>query len=65
MSDLKNVIRTAIQEISIAMVRATVLSTNYRMQSVIVCEEGHVENLWNTIKYFEDLEISKTMKFRL
>ena len=44
-SDLKDAIRTAIQEIPIAMVRAAVLSTICRMQSVIVCEGGHVENL--------------------
>ena len=42
--DLKDAIRTAIQEIPIAMVRAAVLSTICRMESVIVCEGGHVEN---------------------
>ena len=44
-SDLKDAIRTAIQDIPIAMVRATVLSTICRMQSIIVCEGGHLENL--------------------
>ena len=43
-SDLKDVIRTAIQEIPIATVRAAVLSSICRMQSVIVCEGGYVEN---------------------
>ena len=45
-SDLKDVIKTAIQEIPIAMVRAAVLSTICRMQSLIVYEGGPVENLW-------------------
>ena len=44
-SDLKDAIRTAIQDIPIAMIRATVISTNSCMQSVIVCEGDHVENL--------------------
>ena len=44
-SDLKDVIKTAIQEITIAMICAAVLSTVCHMQSVIVCEAGHVENL--------------------
>ena len=44
-SDLKDAIRTAIQKIPIAKVRASVLSTIYRMLSVIVCEEGHMEHL--------------------
>ena len=44
-SDLKDAIRTVIQEIPIAMVRAAVLSTICHKQSVIMCEEGHVENL--------------------
>ena len=43
--DLKDAIRTAIQEIPIATVRAAELSTTCRMQSIIVCEGGHVENL--------------------
>ena len=43
-SDLKDDMRTTIQEIPIAMVRAAVLSTICRMESVIVCEGGHVEN---------------------
>ena len=42
-SDLKDAIRTAIQEIPIVMVRAAVLSTICHMQSVIVCEGGHYE----------------------
>ena len=44
-SHFKDTIRTAIQEIHIVMVRAVVLSTICRMQSVIVCEGGHVKNL--------------------
>ena len=44
-SDLKDAIRTATEEIPIAMVRSAVLSTICRMQSIIVCERGHVENL--------------------
>ena len=44
-SDSKDTIRTAIQEIHIVMVRAVVLSTICRMQSVIVCEGGHVGSL--------------------
>ena len=44
-SDLKDAIRTAIEEIPIAMVRSAVLSNIFRMQSVIVYEGGHVENL--------------------
>ena len=44
-TDLKDVIRTAIQEIPIAMVCVAVLSTICRMQGVTVCEGGHVENL--------------------
>ena len=43
-SDFKDAIRIAIQEISIAMVRAAVLSNIHWMQEVI-CEGGHVENL--------------------
>ena len=44
-SDLKDSIRTAIREISVAMKRDVVLFTICRMQSVIVCEGGHEENL--------------------
>ena len=44
-SDLKDTMRTEIQEIPIAMVRAVVLSTICRKQSVIVCEGSHVKNL--------------------
>ena len=44
-SYLMDAIRTAIQEIPIAMIRAAVLSTICHMQSVIVCEGDHVENL--------------------
>ena len=44
-SDSKGTIRIAIQEIPVVMVRAVVLSTICRIQSVIVCEGGHVENL--------------------
>ena len=44
-SDLKDAIRIAIQEIPFAMVRVAVLCTVSRMQSVIVCKGGHVENL--------------------
>ena len=44
-SDLKDAMRTVIQEIHIAMLRAAVLFTITRMQSLIVCEGGHVENL--------------------
>ena len=43
--DLKDAIRNAIQEIPIVMVRAVVLSTICRIQSVIVCEGSHAENL--------------------
>ena len=45
LSNFKDAIRNAIQDIPIAMVRAAVLSTICRIQSVIVCEGGHVENL--------------------
>ena len=34
------------------MLRAAVLSTICRVQNVIVCEGGHAENLWNTMKFF-------------
>ena len=44
-SDLKDAIGTAIQEIHIAMVRSAVLFTICRQQSVIVCERSYVENL--------------------
>ena len=50
--DLKDAMRTEIQEISIAMVRAAVLSIICRMQSVIICEGGHVENLCNATIFF-------------
>ena len=50
-SVLKDVIRTAIQEIPIAVASAVLLSIICRMQSVILCEGGHVANLWNTIKF--------------
>ena len=43
--NLEDPIRTAIQEIHIAMVRTALLSNICRMLSVIVCEEVHVENL--------------------
>ena len=43
-SHLKDTIRTAIQEIPIAIIRVEVLSTICRMKSVIVCEGGLVEN---------------------
>ena len=42
--DLKDSIKTAIQEVPIAMVSAAMLSTICSMQSVIVCAAGHVEN---------------------
>ena len=44
-SDFKDAIRTPIQEIPTSMVNAAVLSTNCRMQSAIVYEAGHMENL--------------------
>ena len=44
-SDLKDTIRTAIQEIPVAMIHAAVLSTICRMQNAIVCEGDHMENL--------------------
>ena len=44
-SDLKDIIRTVIQEIHIVIVRAAVLSTICHMQSVIVCEGRHVEKM--------------------
>ena len=44
-SDLRDVIRTAFQEIPIAMVHAAMLSTICHMQRVIVYEGGRVENL--------------------
>ena len=44
-SDLKDGIRTAIRKIPIAMVLAAVVSTICRMQSVIMLEGRHVENL--------------------
>ena len=45
LSDVKDAIRTPIQEIPTSMVNAAVLSTNCRMQSAIVYEAGHMENL--------------------
>ena len=45
LSDVKDAIRTPIQEIIIAIVLAAVLSTICLMQSVIVCEGDHEENL--------------------
>ena len=44
-SDLKDAIRREMQQIPLAMARAAVLSTICRMQSVIVSDGGHVENL--------------------
>ena len=43
-SHLEDAMRTEIQEIPIAVVCAAVLPTICRMQSVVVCEGGYVEN---------------------
>ena len=45
LSDLKDAIKTVIQEIPVPIVHAAVLSSICRMQNVIVCEGGCVENL--------------------
>lgn len=49
---LINAVTRAIQQITLAMIRASMLSTICRMQSIIVWERRHVECLWNAIKYF-------------
>ena len=50
LSDLKDAMTITIQENPIAMVRVTVLSTICRMQSITVCERGHVKH--SKILYF-------------